>query len=107
MELFLGRFRHFLELGKGQSNLSELTSWQKMINTLNAQGHNFRFKQVPNEVFDAFPFPVAAELREMMNYFEDYTYFGPEADPMIALARTLYPEGFTSFADWASRNMTP
>jgi hypothetical protein len=29
------------------------------------------------EFFDhtAFPFPGAAELREMMNYFEDYTYF--------------------------------
>ena len=78
-----------------------------MIDTLNAQGHNFRFNQVPNEVFDAFPFPGAAELREMMNYFEDYTYFGPNADSKLALAREFYPEGFTSFADWASRNMAP
>ena len=78
-----------------------------MINTLNTQGHIFRFKQVPNEVFDAFPFPGAAELREMMNYFEDYTYFGPDADSKLALARGLYPEGFTSFAEWASRHMTP
>ncbi len=96
-------------VGAGQylAQASELNSWQEMIDTLNAQGHNFRFKQVPNEVFDAFPFPGAAELREMMNYFEDYTYFGPEADHMIALARTLYPEGFTPFAEWASRNMMP
>ena len=49
----------------------------------------------------------AAELREMMNYFEDHTYFGPNADRKLALARELSPEGFTSFADWASRNMIP
>jgi uncharacterized protein YbjT (DUF2867 family) len=102
-------FEHPDTVGAGQylAQASELTSWQEMINTLNAQGHNFRFKQVPNEVFDAFPFPGAAELREMMNYFEDYTYFGPNADRKLALARELYPEGFTSFADWASRNMIP
>jgi hypothetical protein len=43
----------------------------------------------------------------MMNYFEDYTYFGPQADSMLSLARELYLEGFTSFADWAARNMKP
>ena len=94
-------------VGHGQylAQASELTSWQEMIDTLNTQGHNFRFKQVPNEVFDAFPFPGAAELREMMNYFEDYTYFGPDAGTMLALARELYPEGFTPFAKWAKTHM--
>ncbi len=102
-------FEHPDSLGAGQylAQASELTSWQEMINTLNGQGHDFRFNQVPNAVFDAFPFPGAAELREMMNYFEDYTYFGPDADSRLELARDLYSEGFTSFADWASRNMTP
>jgi uncharacterized protein YbjT (DUF2867 family) len=102
-------FEHPDTVGAGQylAQASELTSWQEMIDTLNTQGHNFRFKQVPNEVFDAFPFPGAAELREMMNYFEEYTYFGPDADSKLAMARELYPEGFTSFAEWASRNMTP
>ena len=102
-------FEHPDTVGQGQylAQASELTSWQEMINTLNAQGHNFKFNQVPNEVFDAFPFPGAAELREMMNYFEDYTYFGPNADSMLALARELYPEGFTHFANWAKQTMTP
>ena len=96
-------------LGAGQhlAQASELTSWQEMIDTLNGQGHDFRFNQVPNDAFDAFPFPGAAELREMMNYFEDYTYFGPDAESRIELARDLYSEGFTTFADWASRNMRP
>lgn len=95
--------------GQGQylSQASELTSWQEMVDTLNAQGHNFGLNQVPDEVYDTFPFPGAQELREMMNYFEDYTYFGPDADAKIALARKLCPEGFTTFAEWASRNMRP
>ena len=102
-------FEHPDTMGAGQylSQASELTSWQNIIDTLNGQGHHFRFKQVPNEVFDAFPFPGAAELREMMNYFEEYTYFGPDADSKLALARELYPEGFTPFAQWAKKNMIP
>ena len=86
---------------------SELTSWQEMVDTLNAQGHHLGLNQVPNEVYDAFPFPGARELREMMNYFEEYTYFGPDAEMKLTLAMTLCPEGFTSFAEWASRHMQP
>ena len=36
-------------------------------------------------------FLAQPNLREMMNYFEDYTYFGPDADRKLALARELYP----------------
>ncbi len=35
----------------------------------------------------------------MMNYFEEYTYFGPEADSKISLVWKLCPEGFTTFAE--------
>lgn len=96
-------------VGNGQhlAQASELTSWQEMVDTLNSQGHNFKVNQIPDDVFDALPFPGAQELREMMNYFEEYTYFGPDADRKLALARKLCPEGFTPFAEWASRNMKP
>ncbi len=96
-------------VGQGQhlALASEVTSWQEMVDTLNAQGHRLAVTQVPNEVFDAFPIPQAHEMREMFNYFEDYTYFGPEAERKLALARNLCPEGFTSFAQWASTHMKP
>ena len=96
-------------VGHGQhlAQASETTSWQEIIDTLNAQGHNFGLNQVPNEVYDALPFPGAQELREMMNYFEEYTYFGPDADAKLALTRKLCPEGFTPFAQWASNTMKP
>ena len=96
-------------VGQGQylAQASELTSWQGIVETLNAQGHNVGLNQVPNEVYDELPFPGAQELREMMNYFEEYTYFGPDAETKLALARKLCPEGFTSFAEWASNNMKP
>lgn len=96
-------------VGQGQylAQASEMTSWQELVDTLNSQGHDFVVNQVPNEVFDSFPIPGAQELREMMNYFEEYTYFGPEADKKLALTRKLCPEGFTSFAKWASSHMKP
>jgi uncharacterized protein YbjT (DUF2867 family) len=96
-------------VGQGQhlAQASELTSWQEIVHTLNSQGHTLTVNQVPNEVFDALPFPGAQELREMMNYFEEYTYFGPDAEKKLALARKVCPEGFTPFAKWASKNMKP
>ena len=95
--------------GQGQhlAQASETTSWQGLVDTLNAQGHNFAVNQVPNDVYDSLPFPGALEFREMMNYFEEYTYFGPNAENKIALARKLCPEGFTTFEKWASQNMKP
>ena len=108
-KLVAGAFEKPDAFGQGQylAQASELTSWQEMVDILNSQGHNLALNQVPNEVYDALPFPGAQEFREMMNYFEEYTYFGQDADAKLALARKLCPEGFTPFAAWASKNMKP
>jgi hypothetical protein len=47
------------------------------------------------------------ETREMFQYFEAHTYFGPHAQTSIAAAHALVPGGFTAFADWARKNMKP
>jgi uncharacterized protein YbjT (DUF2867 family) len=81
-------------------------SWDDFVATLNGLGHDVRVARVPPEVFDGF-FPGAAELREMFQYFEAHTYFGPDAATHIAAANALVPGGFTAFPDWARRNMKP
>ena len=82
-------------------------SWNDLATTLNAIGHkDVRVARVPAEVFDGF-FPGAAELRETFQYFEAYTYFGPEHQARIAAANALVPGGFTGFEAWARANLKP
>src|SRR5262249_43612460 len=52
-------------------------SWNAFVATLNGLGHRLQAIRVPAEVFDTF-FPGAPELREMYQYYEEYTYFGPK-----------------------------
>jgi uncharacterized protein YbjT (DUF2867 family) len=81
-------------------------SWDDFVSTLNGQGHNVGVVKIAPEVFDGF-FPGAKELREMYQYFEAHTYFGPHARTAIAAANALVPAGFTPFAEWARKNMKP
>ena len=79
-------------------------SWNDIVATLNEQGHDLSVVQVPAEVYDGF-FPGASELREMFQWFERYTYFGPDADEKLALTREVYPQALTAFASWAKVHM--
>ena len=101
-----GAFANPERVGGGQhlSLAGDLLSWNDIVQTLNAQGHNVRFQTVPGEAFDQF-FPGAPELRQMMNYFEAHTYFGPDAEAKIALAKEVAIAPPTSFADWARNHM--
>jgi uncharacterized protein YbjT (DUF2867 family) len=81
-------------------------SWDDFVATLNALGHDVRVVRVPPEVFDGF-FPGAEEAREMFQYFEAHTYFGPGGKDRINAASALVPGGFTAFPDWAQKNMKP
>jgi uncharacterized protein YbjT (DUF2867 family) len=79
-------------------------SWNELVATLNSQGHDFKVVQVPAEVYDGF-FPGASEMREMFQWFEGYSYYGPDAGKKLALTDEIYHDGFTSFASWAGKNM--
>ena len=94
--------------GQGQhlSVASELTSWDDMVATLNSQGHELRVMQVPAAAYDGF-YTGAVEMREMFQWFEGYTYFGPDAEAHTALAGEAYNGGLTSFASWSAENMKP
>lgn len=81
-------------------------SWNDFTSTLNAQGHDLQVLRVPAETYDRF-YPGAREMREMFEYFEAHTYFGPDRERHIAAARALVPGGFTDFATWAKTHMRP
>jgi len=81
-------------------------SWNDFVLTLWALGHNVEVVRVPAEAYDRF-FPGAHEVREMFQYFEEQTYFGPQHEAHIAAAKALVPGGFTTLADWARTHMNP
>lgn len=92
--------------GRGQylPLVGDSLSFNSIITTLNEQGHNYSFQQVPREIFATF-FPGAGELAEMFGYFEEHTYLGGESGQQIALANRLAGAQPTDFATWARRNM--
>lgn len=102
----VGALSHPDRAGSGQhlSLSAGRYSWADVVDTLRGQGHDVAFNQVPDEAFDGF-FPGARELRQMFNYFEAHTYFGPDAENKIALARAVATEPPTSLADWTAANM--
>jgi len=79
-------------------------SWNDFVAALRRLGHDVGVVEVPAEAYDR-SFPGAREVREMFQYFERYTYFGPHGETHIAAANALVPGGFTSFADWAAVHM--
>ena len=81
-------------------------SWNDLVATLNALGHDLHVLQVPPEVYDGF-YPGAHEMREMFQFFDEFTYFGPDHAQHIAAANALVPGGFTPFESWARVHMKP
>lgn len=101
-----GAFAHPDLAGNGQylPLVGEFSSFNDIVATLNAQGHDYTFKQVPAEVFANF-FPGAAELAEMFGYFDKYTYLGANAEAQIALATKVAGDVPTNLATWARVNL--
>ena len=105
-DIVAGAFANPREAGYGEylPLLGDLLSFDDMIETLNKQGHQYKFNKVPRDVFATF-FPGAAELAEMFGYFEEFTYLGGNWEDRIALARRVAGERPTDFATWARVNM--
>ncbi len=81
-------------------------SWDDFARALSALGDDLRVLKVQPEVYDGF-FPGAAEVREMFQYFEAYTYFGPNSQGRVEAANALVPGGFSALGDWATKHMKP
>jgi len=100
-----GAFAHPDEAGNGQylPLVGDFMSFGEIVETLNRQGHNFLFKQVPKESFAAL-FPGATEIAEMFSYWEAHTYLGSDSSDRIALANKVAGQEPTRFSTWAREN---
>ncbi len=100
-----GAFAHPDQAGHGEylPLVGDFMSFNEIVDTLNRQGHNFSFKQVPKEVFAGF-FAGAAEIAEMLNYFQAYTYLGSDSRDQIALANKIAGRQPTKLSAWAQAN---
>jgi uncharacterized protein YbjT (DUF2867 family) len=100
-----GAFAHPDQAGHGEylPMVGDFMSFNEIIDTLNRQGHNFSFNQVPKEVFAGL-FPGAAEIAEMFSYFQAHTYLGSDSYDQIALANKIAGRQPTKFSAWARVN---
>jgi uncharacterized protein YbjT (DUF2867 family) len=100
-----GAFAHPDKAGNGEylPLVGDFMSFNEIIDTLNRQGHNFSFKQVPTEVF-ATLFPGAAEVAATFSHFQAHTYLGSDSHDQIALANEIAGRQPTKFATWARAN---
>jgi uncharacterized protein YbjT (DUF2867 family) len=104
-DIVAGAFAHPDQAGHGEylPLVGDFMSFHEIVDTLNRQGHNFSFKQVPKEVFAGF-FPGAADVAEMFSYFQAHTYLGSDSRDQIALANKTAGRQPTKFSAWAQVN---
>jgi hypothetical protein len=100
-----GAFAHPDQAGHGEylPLVGDFLSFNEVVGTLNRQGHNFSFNQVPTEVFAGL-FPGAAEIAAMLGYFQAHTYLGSDSRDIIALANKIAGRQPTKFSPWAQAN---
>jgi uncharacterized protein YbjT (DUF2867 family) len=103
--LVLGAFTQPELAGHGEHLplVGDFLSFNEIIATLNRQGHELSFRQVPREVFAGW-FPGAKDVAAMLAYFEAHTYLGSSSRDAIALANKVSGRQPTKFAAWARAN---
>ena len=103
-----GALAHPDQAGDGEylPLVGDFLSFKEIVDTLKRQGHKFSFNQVPKEVF-ATLFPGAAEIAEMLSYFQAHTYLGSDLHGRIELANTIAGRQPTKFSTWARENFPP
>jgi uncharacterized protein YbjT (DUF2867 family) len=99
-------FTHPERVGHGEhlALSGGLHSFDDVVRTVNAAGHRHTFKHTPREVYATF-YPGADEMAQMLAWFEQFTYMGPEADARIALAREITPAPTTDLETWVKQHL--
>jgi uncharacterized protein YbjT (DUF2867 family) len=104
-DIVAGAFAHPDQAGNGEylPLVGDFMSFNEIVDTLNRQGHNFSFRQVPKEVYAAL-FPGATEVAETFSYFQAHTYLGSDSSDRIVLANKIAGRQPSKFATWARLN---
>ena len=94
-----------IEAGNGEylPLVGDFVSFNEIIGTLNRQGHDFTFRQVPDDDF-ASAISGRRRGRGTFRYFEAHTYLGSDQSHAITLANTIAGRQPTPFASWARKN---
>ena len=100
-----GAFLNPDKVGDGSylSLATELNSYNDILDAFKANGKEYSFNQVPAETFSTF-FEGAGEIAQMLAYFEEHTYMGPNSEAKIQLAKEIAAEEFTSLNEWINKN---
>jgi uncharacterized protein YbjT (DUF2867 family) len=100
-----GAFLNADKVGNGSylSLATELNSFNDVLAAFKANGKHYSFNQVPAEVFSTF-FEGAGEIAQMLAYFENYTYMGPNSEKRIHLAEAIATEMPASLNDWIKQH---
>jgi len=104
-DIVAGAFEHPDQAGNGEylPLVGDFMSFNEIVDTLNRQGHNLSYKQVPKESF-AGSFPGATEIGETFSYWEAHTYLGSDSSAQIALANKIAGRQPSKFSTWARVN---
>jgi uncharacterized protein YbjT (DUF2867 family) len=106
-DIVAGAFAHPDQAGKGAylPLVGDFMSFNEIVDTLNRQGHQFSFTQVPKDAF-ATLFPGAAEIATTFEYFQAHTYLGSHSRDQIALANKIAGRQPSKFSEWARASFT-
>lgn len=89
--------------GKTLSMAAGLYSFADVADAFNAaQKEQYTVVQVPYETYSNF-FPGASELAQMLGYFQDHCYMGPESEDRIEAANKVAVAPFTPLLKWLNQ----
>ncbi|AZQ64152.1 NmrA/HSCARG family protein [Flammeovirga pectinis] len=85
--------------GKLLSFVGGIYSFNEVIDIYKSQGIEYSFQYVPADIFSGL-FEGAAEIAQMLLYFEAHTYMGPDAVAHSNAADKITIKPFTSLDKW-------
>lgn len=89
---------------KTLSMAAGLYSFNDIVEEFAAVGKSYSLVQVPHDVY-AGAFPGADEIGQMLGYFEDHSYMGPDSGDSIAAANAIVDTAFKPLDRWLKEQL--